>query len=544
MIHNKKQLPDIQKKAGQALAVFLAVMAFLTILSRAAANIITPTVVCIVPQKAALEYEITASGIVKEKQQQAVNTVPGIRVKKVLVSEGDRVSEQDILFELDMEDLEEKNLLKNQEIEKLKLGLSDSREKSRLEQQNKSLEQSRADEDFQRTEESLDAQVQNASEALAEAQSRLEQFDIQKADAQESSPDSVGEELQKTSEEKLLLLEQAEADLELKKELLEQARTDNKPQDILAELEKDTEESQKAMQSAKEASLSADQALESWQAAREALEDQFSETQRQTLTDACMQAQNAYEDALRQREEGLTGAQRKIEDTRKRTAPDSTPKTTEMEIETLQMELDKYTSLQKNNGQILSPAEGIVRKVQVEAGSATAESSSVTLADLSSGSRYTASIPKEQAEMIAEDVTIKLKSADGKKVSEELTINSINENKDDPDLTDIAVDIKNREFDIDEHASLEIKKQSVTYSCVVPLEALRMEDKQYFVLTVQETETILGKELTAVRTDVTVLEKNNTMAALKDDALNGSSQIILTSQKTVKAGDRIRLKEE
>ena len=93
------------------------------------------------------------------------------------------------------------------------------------------------------------------------------------------------------------------------------------------------------------------------------------------------------------------------------------------------MELDKYTSLQKNNGQILSPAEGIVRKVQVEAGSATAESSSVTLADLSSGSRYTASIPKEQAEMIAEDVTIKLKSADGKKVSEELTINSINENK-------------------------------------------------------------------------------------------------------------------
>ena len=104
-------------------------MAFLTILSRAAANIITPTVVCIVPQKAALEYEITASGIVKEKQQQAVNTVPGIRVKKVLVSEGDRVSEQDILFELDMEDLEEKILLKNQEIEKLKLGLSIGRRK-------------------------------------------------------------------------------------------------------------------------------------------------------------------------------------------------------------------------------------------------------------------------------------------------------------------------------------------------------------------------------------------------------------------------------
>ena len=108
MIHNKKQLPDIQKKAGKALGAFLVVMALLTVLSRAAANIITPRVTCTAPQKTALKYKVTATGTVKEKQQQAVNTVPGIRVKKVLVSEGDHVSEQDVLFEVDMEDLEEK----------------------------------------------------------------------------------------------------------------------------------------------------------------------------------------------------------------------------------------------------------------------------------------------------------------------------------------------------------------------------------------------------------------------------------------------------
>ena len=91
MIHNKKQLPDIQKKAGKALGAFLVVMALLTVLSRAAANIITPRVTCTAPQKTALKYKVTATGTVKEKQQQAVNTVPGIRVKKVLVSEGDHV---------------------------------------------------------------------------------------------------------------------------------------------------------------------------------------------------------------------------------------------------------------------------------------------------------------------------------------------------------------------------------------------------------------------------------------------------------------------
>ncbi len=45
---------------------------------------------------------------------------------------------------------------------------------------------------------------------------------------------------------------------------------------------------------------------------------------------------------------------------------------------------------------------------------------SVTLADLSSGYRYTASIPKEQAEIVADGDAVTLKSADGKKTAEGL----------------------------------------------------------------------------------------------------------------------------
>ncbi len=84
---------------------------------------------------------------------------------------------------------------------------------------------------------------------------------------------------------------------------------------------------------------------------------------------------------------------------------------------------------------------------------------------------------------------------------------------------------------------------SAVYPCVVPLEGTTMEDSCCFV-TVQETENILGNELTAVRINVEVPEKNNTMAALKADGLDADSQIILSSQKTVKAGDRIRPEEE
>lgn len=88
MIQNEKHLANIQKKAGQALVVFLAAMILLTVLSRAATNLITPVVTCTAPEKTALEYKVTATGTVKEKQQQAVHTVPGIRVKKSLSARG------------------------------------------------------------------------------------------------------------------------------------------------------------------------------------------------------------------------------------------------------------------------------------------------------------------------------------------------------------------------------------------------------------------------------------------------------------------------
>lgn len=544
MIQNEKHLANIQKKAGQALVVFLAAMILLTVLSRAATNLITPVVTCTAPEKTALEYKVTAAGTVKEKQQQAVHTVPGIRVKKVLVSEGDHVSPQDILFELDTEDLAEKILLKDREIEKLKLALKDSREKNSLEQQEKSREQNRAEEDYSQTADAADAQVQRAWEALIEAEERLDAFDSQSTEGSEASPDSVEEELQRACEEKSQLLEQAQTDAEQKKELLEQAKADRKPQEFLSELENDVKESEYAFQSAREACTAAEQALEDYQASRSALEGQSRDEERQMLEDAYTQAQNAYEDALRQQEEGLTVAQRKIEDTRKPTAPDSTPKTTEMDLKTLQMEQEKYTAILEAEGQVCSPAEGIVRKLGVEAGSTTVEGSCVTLADISSGCRFTASLSKEEAEIISNGDGITLRSPDGKKTAEGLTIHSLSENKENPELTDITADISNGEFDADENAVLYAEKKSAVYSCVVPLEALRTEDDKYFVLLAEERENILGTELTAVRAEVEVLEKNKDKAALKNDDLSGNSKIILSSQKNIKAGDRIRLEDE
>ena len=56
----------------------------------------------------------------------------------------------------------------------------------------------------------------------------------------------------------------------------------------------------------------------------------------------------------------------------------------------------------------------------------------------------------------------------------------------------------------------------------------------------EETNTILGNELTALRMDVTVLEKDYTIAAIENGL---SDNIIVSSNKNIKAGDRVRLND-
>ena len=75
----------------------------------------------------------------------------------------------------------------------------------------------------------------------------------------------------------------------------------------------------------------------------------------------------------------------------------------------------------------------------------------------------------------------------------------------------------------------------------MPLSALRGENGAYFLLVPEEEKGILGTEPVARRMDVTVLEKNDSYAAL-DGSLFFSDQKFLTStSKPVEAGDRIRL---
>ncbi|MDC7288457.1 biotin/lipoyl-binding protein [Blautia schinkii] len=488
------------KKALKALAGFLCLMVILTILSRAASGVLTPYVEVGFAGSGSLTYKVSATGTVEENQVRAVLTAPGVRVKSVFVKEGDQVQKGDALFELDMEDLKEKILLKRQELEKLDLGIADIRDRKELEQSDKSLEQQRAGEDYNRTAVSSDAQVQRAYEAMVNAQNRLNEFDTQ-ADIQTDTQAGNVPGSSTPGDEMF-----TSGDL-----------TDQELEDIF---------------SSDEGGSSAEDSMKQ------------SAEQRRALEEAYIQAKNTYEDMVRQREESLTAANRKIQDARKPQAQDSTEKTMELDRQVLVMELDKYLSQKKKKGIIKAPAAGVIRKVEVEAGYSTPDSSAVTMADLSAGSRLEAQITTEDSAYISLGDEITVKPSDGSKAIEGLTIDSIKKNSGDDNLIDIGVRITDGQLNLGASAVIEAEKKSTSYSTVLPLQALHVDEGQYYVLVVQEEKNILGTELTAQRFDVNIKEKNKEMAAIEAGTLSGGEQVILSSEKKVEAGDRVRLKEE
>lgn len=80
------------------------------------------------------------------------------------------------------------------------------------------------------------------------------------------------------------------------------------------------------------------------------------------------------------------------------------------------------------------------------------------------------------------------------------------------------------------------------YEQLLPLTALREDSTGAYCLILSEEKNMLGRVQTARRVPVTVLEKDAQKAAVTS-TLQGTDQIIVSSEKYVEEGDRVRIKE-
>lgn len=177
LIGRRRKKPfTLQAKALRALAGFLSLMIFFTVLSRVADSLTIARVDLQETQKRSIDHKITASGQVIANGAKTVTSFPGIRVASLAVKPGEAVAENDPLFSLSLEDLQQKLEETELELEKLNLDIRDQKSREKTEADSRSTALARALQDYNDMKSETGKAVEQAQKILTEAQNRLEEY--------------------------------------------------------------------------------------------------------------------------------------------------------------------------------------------------------------------------------------------------------------------------------------------------------------------------------------------------------------------------------
>ncbi len=117
-------------------------------------------------------------------------------------------------------------------------------------------------------------------------------------------------------------------------------------------------------------------------------------------------------------------------------------------------------------------------------------------------------------------------------------------NEENQEQLDVTVNLPADTLSMGQAATLEVSRKAGSSRSCVPLETLHYDSQQAYVLVAEESQTVLGTEMTARRVDVTVLDKNEKYAAIQEGDLTPEQKLVQSSDRSVEPGGRIRLEEE
>jgi len=511
---NKDKQVSGRIKILKVFAGFLVLIIVFTVLSRTANSMTIPKVKTEKTKQGTINRSISASGKAEQNKSLAVSTIAGIKVKMVHVKAGEMISKDALLYELDLEDLEKKIGELEQEIEIADLKTSDESTNAALSASQDGLKKQRALEDYNKAVENGNTAITQAYEAMIAAGESLNAYKDRAGNTSEN-------ELFNTYEEKEQLL--------------------NESIEYLRQVEESNPEDQVSIDNANAAVTQAqqdrDDALVAWKSS------QGNDSSLAELTEAYNAKVQEYNQAVADHKSSLTEASRNLEDASQPANADSSEKISAMEKQSKVRDLDKLKLLYENNGYIKSDIDALVSEVGVSVGNDTPDGASVVLADLSSGSIFTASITTDEQKYLSREDLVTLEASNGT-VLPDLPILSMQMNKEDPSLVDVSVLLLDNQLEIGSQATLKFTNKSEVYKHCIPRAALHGDESEYYLLVLKETETVLGSEVTVEKYVVTVLDQYGDYAAIADGSISSDQEFVVSSNKQIEDGDRVRRQEE
>lgn len=526
----KKEKISIWKWIG----LFFGAMILFTILSRAIYQHSTAVVTTKMPSSGTINHTVQITGKTVQNQELAVTTIGGLRIASICVNEGQQVKQGDVLFVLDLDYLDEVILKQEQDMKKQQLSVWDAWAQNSNAQKQKENQQAQAKENYNNAVSQAETAVERAKRDLERAKTALENYRNGVAD-------------DKAEEDALeLACKKAEDDQATLKSQIDQAVLDaialekSKPEitELTPEQEKQIEESVRAEYT--------DRILAAQKAVTDANAELEAFLQRPTLSeqdylDAVEQAQEFYDDAVAALESTKTTYGRAVSSANLPTSTSNSAQIGQITYDQMKMELEKLEALQEAEGKILSPTDGIVTKCNVQTGEKTTDTTAILLADLGQGCKFSGLATEEDSQYIGVGDKVLLETSNGK-AYKDLPVTTFSTTEEPDGGYRLTVQIPSGNLALGANVNLSFTKKSQPYSCCVPLSALRLDNRnQTFVLVVQEVTSVMGTELQAKKVNVTVLEQNETMAALAEGTLGSKDKVIVGSDKTIDIGSRVRV---
>ena len=517
-----------QKNKIRAFGLFLAFMLLCTLISRSVYASGLPQVSTKTPEASALSHEVEAQGIVEAGRETAVTALSGLRCETVLVHTGDHVDTETALFQVDLEDLKEQIEEKQLAISKLQLEIQAQEQNRQLEAEQKDEQKERAQEDYDVADASSSQTVARAEQDLAAAEAALKEaeaeYEAWKAEqaAQPEEPETPEEsedpETPETGESG-----ETETAGQAETEQFTAAEQTNTPENT------DTSGTEGESSGDSENTESGGMTEDAWQ------------EKLTSLRQAVETAKRALEDARQGRDSVLETAERAVEDADSKSTADNSLEINRLDLSSQQKELKEYQELLQADGIVYPEKEGIVTSIAVSPGERIPDGAALVMADLDSPLQFSASLTAEQKKYVnrGDSVSLKLGSR-----TVEATADYIAESELSPGTYQLTVFLEEGEGELGESGTLSAEMRTDTYSCVVPLEAVRVDENQRkYVLTVGERSGILGPEFVARKTYVTVLDQNDSQAALEEGGLSGEEEVITDYTGEIADGDVVRYKE-
>ena len=565
MDKNKKS--SLQVKAVKALAGFLILMFLLTILSRAADSLTIAKVTASAATGGVISHNIEVDGNITPNKDIAISTSANIKIASVEATEGKTVKKGDLLIQLDTDDLKKKLLQAQKELQVAKATASDKKANEAIAADTKSKSLQRSYEDYNQTVADANDSVSKAKSAMNEAWNAYNTYKNSNSNSGETDT-TVSDSLEKTVEEKQLAYDKAvanldgvekdiEADVQKEIKKAEEASKDESGNSTLTQEDKQKireqvnarpenvsllQNANDQINTAKDALAEAENALSAYNEQQNNSSSASYDEQLKTLYDDYKAKEEAYNEAVKQRQSTIQSADRTLEDAKAPENVDTATALTENDdLEEKQLAVDELQKVMDVNGKITAPSDGLITKVNVTTGETTTEDTAIRISDQSAGYKFTATLDKASAKYLSKDDKVTLDLGNGTTV-EGLTVQSIDVSAEDKNSYELTVSIPAKVKKLGSIATLKVEKASKKYDTCVPLGALHSDGDKYYVYVINEKDTILGTETAVDKVQVDILDKNNEQAAI-EGSFSWGQQFVLTSSKTLRNGDRVRLVE-